>query len=89
VTYYPQGFRLGASVNTRKVVREQKEDAAAAVNKSLLSIEYTSTSVRSSVTSMSSNPCFNREPGDFRLSSGKGRRVQEAQKKEEAYHAQS
>lgn len=70
-----QGFRLGASASTRKFVREQKEEAATAINKSLLSIDYASMSVRSSVTSTSSNPWFNREHGDFRLSSGKGYRV--------------
>jgi len=65
------------------------EEAAAAVNKSLLSIDYASTPVRSSLTSLSFNPCFNRKPGDFRLSSGKGYRIQEAQEKEEACYAQS
>lgn len=38
-----QGFRLGLAVVSTKVKREEeKQSAAAAVNKSLLSIDYTS-----------------------------------------------
>ena len=54
-------------MSTHEVVREQKEEAAATVNKFLLTINYASMFVRSSVASASSNPCSteNQEISDY------------------------
>ena len=40
-----QGFRLGSSIKTSKAARAEQEQAAASVNKTLLSIDYESASI--------------------------------------------